>query len=61
MRLEIVDVDAQLRTESALWSAVKHRGRDKRHEKELLAQIDDLLDLRLELMHEKVPDQPSHA
>jgi hypothetical protein len=64
MRLEIVDVDNQLRTNSALWSAVKHHGRNKREEREMLGQIDDLLDLRLELMHERaqeVPEQSSHA
>lgn len=58
MRLEIVDVDNQLRTESALWSAVKHHGRDKRQEIEMLTQINDLLDLRLELMNENLPEIP---
>lgn len=58
MRLEIVDVDNQLRTQSALWSAVKHHGRNKREEREMLGQIDDLLDLRLELMNEDIPEIP---
>lgn len=64
MRLEIVDVDNQLRTNSALWSAVHHSGRNKREEREMLREIDDLLDLRLELMNEnctEIPEQPSHA
>jgi hypothetical protein len=61
MKLELVDVDNQLRTQSALWSAVKHHGRNKREEREMLGQIDELLDLRLELMNEEVPQQPSNA
>jgi hypothetical protein len=65
MELDIVDIDNQLRTNSALWSALHSHGRERRQEKEMLDGINDLLDLRLELMqHEKlpqVPEQPSHA
>lgn len=52
MRLEIVDVDGQLRTDSYLWSALHSHGRERRLENEMLKEIDDLLDLRLDLMKE---------
>lgn len=64
MELDIVDIDNQLRTSSALWSALHSHGRERRQEKTMLDEINDLLDLRLELMHEKrheVPEQPSHV
>jgi hypothetical protein len=55
MKLEIVDVDGQLRTDSYLWSALHGHGRERRLEGEMLKEIDDLLDLRLELMKEHDP------
>jgi hypothetical protein len=53
MKLEIVDVDGQLRTDSLLWSALHGHGRERRLEGDMLKGIDDLLDLRLELMKEQ--------
>ena len=64
MELAIVDIDNQLRTNSALWSALHTHGRERRQEQQMLDEINDLLDLRLELMnakHQEVPEQPSHA
>lgn len=52
MTPDIADVDAFLRTDSYLWSAVHRRGRDRQLEKELYDEINDLLDMRLELMKE---------
>lgn len=46
----IADVDDQLRTQSYLWAALHKHGRERRMESELYADINDLLDLRLELM-----------
>ena len=53
MELEIVDVDGQLRTDSYLWSALHGHGRERPLEEHMLKEIDDLLDLRLELMKER--------
>jgi hypothetical protein len=53
VKLEIVDVDGQLRTDAYLWSALHSHGRERRLENEMLKEIDDLLDLRLDLMKEE--------
>jgi hypothetical protein len=46
----IADVDDQLRTQSYLWAALHKHGRERQMEAELLADINDLLDLRLNIM-----------
>jgi len=52
MQPEIADVDGFLTTDSYLWSALHKHGRDRLLEKELYDEINDLLDMRLELMKE---------
>lgn len=56
MEPTIADVDDFLRTDSYLWSALHRHGRERRLEKELYDEINDLLDMRLELMKEHGPN-----
>jgi hypothetical protein len=53
----VEDVDAQLRTDSYLWGALRKHGRERRMEAELLTEIDDLLDLRLNITSGKKEDE----
>lgn len=50
IRPAIEDVDALLRTDSYLWSALHKHGRERKMEAEMLQEINDLLDLRLNIM-----------
>lgn len=47
---DIEDIDDQLRTDSYLWSALHKHGRERRIEAEIYTEINDLLDLRLNIM-----------
>ena len=50
LRPAVEDIDDLLRTDSYLWSALHSHGRERRMEAELLKEINDLLDLRLNVM-----------
>lgn len=50
LRPAVEEVDILLRTDSYLWGVLRSRGRERRLEAELLKEINDLLDLRLNIM-----------